>query len=301
MISRTCTAVVVLLGFAPLTVAAAVSWPLIPAVDVGSALPTTSTVAQTPTISVDELADGVYLFTYNAHRSLFIVTMEGVLATDPQSPEAAERYMEEIRKITRAPIEYLVYSHHHADHVSGGDAFPADATVIAHHAALPFVERDDGIRAVDIAIENDATVVVGDLTVRLLYPGPSETESNLIVHVPSRGVAFMVDAVAVRTVPWRNMAGSDPQAWKGALEYLAGLDFEILAPGHGPVGTKDHVREYIQYMDDLIAAVQERIDRGESLEQIQASLELPQYFDWTRYDEHFELNIEGVYNSLTRR
>ena len=257
--------------------------------------------AQAPQVSVDELADGVYLFTYNTHRSMFVVTDDGVLATDPQSAEAAAVYVEEIRKITSTPIKYLVYSHHHADHVSGGDAFPDGATVIAHHTAVPFVHADDGIRRVDIVLDGDAAMVMGGLEVRLLYPGPCETESNLIVHVPDRGVAFMVDAVAVRTVPWRNMASGDPMSWRAALEYLAALDFEILAPGHGPVGTKEHVEEYIGYMNALIDAVQEGIDQGEGLEQIQASLELPQYADWVRYDEHFELNVEGVYRGLTRR
>ncbi len=266
-----------------------------------AALLPTAALAQVPTVSVDELADGVYLYTYNTHRSLFVVTDDGVLATDPQSAEAAGRYVEEIRKITSAPIKYLVYSHHHGDHVSGGEAFPDDATVIAHHAAVPFVDADDGIRSVDIVLNGDAALVMGGVEVRLLYPGPSETESNLIVHVPGRGVAFMVDAVAVRTVPWRNMAGGEPLSWTAALEYLAALDFEILAPGHGPAGTKEHVDEYIEYMNALVEAVQERIDQGESLEQIQASLELPQYADWVRYDEHFELNIEGVYRGLIGR
>jgi len=256
---------------------------------------------QAPTVGVEELADGVYLFTYNTHRSLFVVSEGEVLATDPQSPEAAARYLEEIRKITPAPVKYLVYSHHHADHVSGGEVFPADATVIAHQAALAPVNRSEGIRPIDITVDGDAAVVVGDVSVHLLYPGPSETASNLIVHIPARRVAFMVDAVSVRTVPWRNMADGDALAWKAALERLAALDFDILAPGHGPVGRKEHVLEYIEFMDALIAAVQQGIDRGESLEQIQAALELPQYAEWTRYDEHFELNIEGVYRALTER
>ena len=79
--------------------------------------------AQEPTIEVDKLADNVYLFTHNAHRSLFVVTQDAILATDPQSVEASPRYLEEIRKISQAPIKYLVYSHHHADHVSGASAF----------------------------------------------------------------------------------------------------------------------------------------------------------------------------------
>ena len=35
------------------------------------------------------------------------------------------------------------------------------------------------------------------------------------------------------------------------------------------------------------------LDQGQTLEEIQESLELPTYGDWFRYDEHFKLNIEG--------
>lgn len=254
--------------------------------------------AQEPFVEVEELADGVYLFTYNAHRSLFVVTDDGVLATDPQSPEAAARYVQEIRKLTSAPVRYLVYSHHHDDHVSGGAAFGDNVVIVAHEAVLDHVTG--AIVPPDLTFADEASIYLGDLEVRLVYPGPSETESNIIVHVPERDVAFMVDAVAVRTVPWRNLAGSSVDDWIAALEFLDEMDFEILAPGHGPTGSKEHVREYIAYMNDVKEAVEARIDRGQSLEEIQRTLELDQYRDWVRYDEHFELNLEGFYRELTK-
>jgi len=254
--------------------------------------------AQEPTIEVDKLADNVYLFTHNAHRSLFVVTDDAILATDPQSVEASPRYVEEIRKISQAPIKYLVYSHHHADHVSGGSAFGDGVTIIAHEGVLDHIEGD--IVAPDITFAEETSVYLDDLEVRLIYPGPSETESNIIVYVPDRSVAFMVDTVGVRVVPWRNMASGNPHHWVAALKKLDEIDFEILAPGHGPTGTKANVGEYIAYMSALIAAVQDGIDKGQTLEQMQESLELAEFTSWTRYDEHFDLNIEGVHRELTK-
>src|SRR5690349_8971885 len=60
--------------------------------------------------------DNVYIFRYGNHQSMFIVTPQGVIATDPIAygrPQAAQTYVDEIRKITKAPIKYLIYSHHH--------------------------------------------------------------------------------------------------------------------------------------------------------------------------------------------
>ncbi|MFQ5788853.1 MAG: MBL fold metallo-hydrolase [Acidobacteriota bacterium] len=259
--------------------------------------------AQEPRVDVEKLADNVYLYTYNVHRSIFLVTDEGVLVTDPQSPAAAERYLAEVKKLSQAPIRYLVYSHHHADHISGGAAFGEDVVKIAHRNVPPHLSSDDAgaIAAPDVTFEDRVSVLLGDLEVRLIYPGPSETDSNIIVYIPQRKVAFMVDAVSVRALPWRNLSGGNPHQWIKALKKLAELDFEILAPGHGPTGTRAHVQEYIQYFTDLTRAVQERIDRGETLEHIQESLTLPKYSDWVRYQEHFKLNIEGVYRELAKQ
>ncbi len=69
---------------------------------------------QPPLFETRQLTENAYLFRYGGHQALFVVTSEGVIATDPIAflrPQAATTYIAEIRKITQAPIKYLVYSH----------------------------------------------------------------------------------------------------------------------------------------------------------------------------------------------
>ena len=85
-----------------------------------------------------EGTDNVYIFRYGGHQSMFIVTPEGVIATDPigERRPAAKAYIEEIRKITQAPIKYVIYSHSHFDHIAGGQPFKdAGAVFVAHRNA----------------------------------------------------------------------------------------------------------------------------------------------------------------------
>ena len=82
--------------------------------------------APAPQYETRKITDNVYLFRYGGHQSIFVVTRDGVIATDPIAflrPAAAITYIEEIRKVTSAPIKYLIYSHHHYDHIAGGKAF----------------------------------------------------------------------------------------------------------------------------------------------------------------------------------
>src|SRR5258707_8797563 len=87
-----------------------------------------------------EGTDNVYVFRAGNHQSMFVVTKAGVIATDPIGygrPEMVKTYLDEIKRVSNGqPVKYLVYSHHHNDHISGGQAFKdAGAKIIAHKRA----------------------------------------------------------------------------------------------------------------------------------------------------------------------
>jgi glyoxylase-like metal-dependent hydrolase (beta-lactamase superfamily II) len=93
--------------------------------------------AQRPLFATTKVegTDNVYIFRYDNHQSMFVVTKAGVIATDPISLRrpAAKAYIAEIQRITKAPIKYVIYSHVHFDHTAGGQPFKdLGATFIAH-------------------------------------------------------------------------------------------------------------------------------------------------------------------------
>src|SRR5215470_14732352 len=66
-----------------------------------------------------EGTDGVYIFRNGGAQSMFIVTGDGVIPTDPigyARPEAVKDYINEIKKVTTQPTRYLVYTNNHFDH-----------------------------------------------------------------------------------------------------------------------------------------------------------------------------------------
>src|SRR4029079_18247846 len=102
-----------------------------------AALVTGSAFAQTPPQTSTKKVDGtenVYVFRYGGHQSMFIVTTQGVIATHPLSYlRPAKHYIDAIKAVTDKPIKYVIYSHHHYDHIAGGQPFKdLGATFIAH-------------------------------------------------------------------------------------------------------------------------------------------------------------------------
>src|SRR5215217_4546813 len=71
--------------------------------------------------------------------SLLVVAVSGDITTDPgsqQGPERAEAYRAAIASVTDQPVRYLIYSHDHADHATGGAVFADTATFISHRNAV---------------------------------------------------------------------------------------------------------------------------------------------------------------------
>ena len=57
----------------------------------------------------------------NFHYSVFLVTPDGVIVTDPINAEAATWLEAEIARRFDQPVKYLILSHDHRDHSAGGE------------------------------------------------------------------------------------------------------------------------------------------------------------------------------------
>jgi hypothetical protein len=141
-----------------------------------------------------EGTDNVYVFRYQNHQSMFVVTPAGVIATDPISygrPQAAVTYVAEIKKITDKPIKYLIYSHHHYDHIAGGKPFKdAGAVIIAHKRAK---ERLATLKAPDVVLPDQVvtgkrTIKLGGTTLELVDVGRNHSDSSLVMLLPKAGL-----------------------------------------------------------------------------------------------------------------
>ena len=126
-----------------------------------------------PDNEITKLADDVYLFRHQFHQAIFITTPEGVIVTDPISADAAVWLKAEIKRLTDHPVRYVVYSHHHSDHITGGSVFADQATFVSHTAArAPIVDAADSTTPVPSLTFTDRLFIdLGGKHVELIYTG----------------------------------------------------------------------------------------------------------------------------------
>jgi flavorubredoxin len=70
-----------------------------------------------PTRTITHITGDLYRFQNNFHFSVFLVTSEGIIVTDPIDKDAATWLKAELKKRFDKPIKYLIYSHDHRDPV----------------------------------------------------------------------------------------------------------------------------------------------------------------------------------------
>ena len=260
--------------------------------------------AQQPMFATTKVegTDNVYIFRYQNHQSMFIVTPAGVIVTDPISygrPQAAKAYLDEIRKITQAPITYLVYSHHHYDHIAGGKVFKdAGATVISHRRAK---ERLVQLKAPDVVIpvqvvDGKRTIKLGGTTLDLIYTGRNHSDSSLVMLLPKEKVLFAVDFNSLGAVPSR-LAVNDsyPIEWEASLKKTLALGWERMIPGHpgpnGRLGTRKDMEEQIAFMTDLAGEVKKASDVGKCFDPATKEVRVPKYATLAQYEQNIEWNV----------
>ena len=64
--------------------------------------------------------------------TIFLVTPSGIVLGDPINTDFATWLKTELDARFKVPVRYVVYSHSHSDHASGGAVFESTATFVAH-------------------------------------------------------------------------------------------------------------------------------------------------------------------------
>jgi len=257
------------------------------------------TPAQAPVREITQIAGELYRFRNNNHFSVFAVTPAGIIATDPINAEAAQWLKAELHKRFSQPVKCLIYSHDHADHISGGEVFADTATIVAHENAKTTIINEKRPTAVpQVTFSDRLTIELGGTVVELVYVGRNHSDNSIVMRFPKERVLFAVDFIPVEAVAFRDFPDAYIEDWLESLKRVEQLDFDILAPGHGPLGKKDHVRMFRGYLEDLRGEVVKYAREGKSLDDMKRLIKLEKYAKWSGYEQMLPLNIEGMYQHV---
>ena len=165
-----------------------------------------------PTREIMNIAGDLYRVTDDNHRTVFLVTSEGIILSDPISADFANWLKVELAERFDVPVRYVLYSHHHWDHASGAAAFADTATLIGHENMIPNLAREaddpsfQDVQLPDVIFADRMTVTLGGKMVEMIYALPSHSDDSAVIHFLNERAIFAVDffnrPLAIREFRW---------------------------------------------------------------------------------------------------
>jgi len=225
----------------------------------------------------------------------------------PHTREMIEQY----GRVWSAPARRVVNTHHNGDHCWGNQLFD-DAEVIAHRmcaerfasedpAAMLALTRQAGnenpavaslarrladwdFQGIELAppttlVEDRMTIDLDGVCTELIHVGPAHTEGDLIVHLPEHKVVFAGDVLFRLCTPigWEGTY----QRWIEALDFIVGLEPDVVVPGHGPLCGVEGPTEMKEYLIFARTQAQNYFDQGLTALEAAKKIDLGPYAGWT--------------------
>jgi cyclase len=268
---------------------------------------------------VKKLAPNVYAYiqakgTWYWSNAGFIVGKDYVVVVDSLSTVGlTQRFRDEISKVTDKPIRYLVNTHHHGDHTYGNHVF-SGAIIISHdycrrqvieagiiapdllNAMFPeFDFRGIAATPASITFDNQLTLHVDGMEVRLLHFGVGHTADDMIVHLPGEGIVFAGDFIFLYSTPV-SMDGSFA-GWLKNVDAMAELGAKVYVPGHGPVCGVEGLNLCRDYLVLVRREARKRFDKGMTVDEAAKDIDLGQFKQWPNH-ERILLNVERLWREF---
>jgi glyoxylase-like metal-dependent hydrolase (beta-lactamase superfamily II) len=177
-----------------------------------------------------------------------------------------------------------------------------------HNGHMTTAEYYEEVRRPDVVYSERMQITLGGKTVQLIFPGKNHADDGTVLFVPAERVAFAADFPAdalvsgsLRSLP--SACGNFDQhpiaEWIKSYKTIEGLDFDLLAGGHGStLFKKSDVAEARQFLENLASAVSAGMSQGKGIDDLKRSVLLDKYKDWAYYQRLREDNIEAAYNNL---
>ena len=217
---------------------------------------------------VGRVERNLYWITDGTYQSAFLTTSDGVVVLDapPTIGNNIQRAIDEIAAANGVSnkVNYLVYSHHHADHVGAASLFDKNVTRIGHEDTRKLLLRDnDPTRPPNEETFGDRrTLEIGGERIDLAWHGRNHSPDNIIIHLPDHDALMLIDIVNPGWAPvfQSNLTEDIPGYLEAPANALA-YSWKHFIGGHlGRLGTRDDLTLHQQYMADIAESSRRAID-----------------------------------------
>jgi cyclase len=253
-------------------------------------------------------------------NNILIEMADYLIVVDANFPSGARAMMADVKKVSSKPVRYVFDTHHHGDHAYGNAVWSEfGATTLAHQGVAEEMKRFEPKRwqeaagqRKDVKALNRATAeppkqtfdktpfVLSDATRRVEFHffGWAHTRGDGFVYLPKEQLICTGDAAV--NGPYNYTNDANLANWPNVMRAVSKLQIQRVLPGHGVPGGIEIVRGQEAFMTELHKAVTSGIAKKQTLEQMQASLALPDSVkNWV--GTPLKTQISDTYQEITQK
>jgi glyoxylase-like metal-dependent hydrolase (beta-lactamase superfamily II) len=217
---------------------------------------------------VGRVERNLYWVTDGVYQSAFVTTSDGVVVLDapPTIGHNIQRAVDEVAAANGVSnqVNYLVYSHHHADHAGASSLFGRHVTRIGHEETRRLLLRDDDPARPpnEETFTDHRTLEIGGERIDLAWHGANHSPDNILIHLPDHDTLMLVDIVNAGWAPiyLSNLTEDIPGYLEAPGNALAYAWRHFIGGHNGRLGTRADVTLHQQYMADIAASSRQAID-----------------------------------------
>lgn len=257
--------------------------------------------------SVHKIGPGLYAYISendSSANSTFLVTNDGIFVVDTGlNAQEGAKLLAEIRKVSSAPVRWIVNTHYHQDHRGGNSTVGPNALIISTGYTRDRVLQSDAhAYKLNMVVNQQVVMHIGDHEIRIFYPGPAHTMGDLMVYFPDEQTIATGDLFLTNSCP--AMDEGDMENWIQALNRILTFSIAHVVPGHFELATPKELRRFRDYLAALRDQVAPMYRDGATLQQVKQRVSLPQFSDFRqfpKYEATLADNAEAYYKQLERR
>jgi glyoxylase-like metal-dependent hydrolase (beta-lactamase superfamily II) len=255
-----------------------------------------SLLAQDADIPVQstEIVPGMYMLDgvdgqFAGGNMTVLIGTDGVILIDDGLPTTGPALLDAIAKLTPEPIDFLINTHVHGDHVGSNLALHSHgATIVAHdniRARMLEMTDDEAVPAgalPEITFSDSVTFFLNGHEAFVFHVQNAHTDGDAVIHFTDINVIHAGDVVFNKLFPFIDLeSGGSVEGFLAAQDRIIAIadDDTIIIAGHGPLATKADVQLARYVLSDSQSRVRKLVEAGLSEDEIVAKNPLADYHD----------------------
>ena len=223
---------------------------------------------------------------------------DGIVIIDDEFAPLAPKIKEALKAISNKPIKFIINTHYHGDHTGGNEIFGREGTIIAHDNVRKRLESGTKTvlgdvpparkGALPVVTFNDrASLYVNGEEIRLVHLPHGHTDGDTMVVFTESNVVHLGDDYFLGSFPFVDLDNGG--SLRGIIANLEKIyptlsnDVRII-PGHGGLGDKPALNEFINMLKGTVAIMNEAVQRGETLQDVLKNKTLFAFSNWATTD-----------------